>query len=188
MTKAMPPSESPCTRRRNVVLLGFMGTGKTTVGRALARRLKAKFVDMDAVLESRAGKPISRIFAEDGEPAFRAMERALVRELSRSRGLVIAAGGGVVLNPLNVRDFRRSGLVVCLSASPEIIYKRTHRQRHRPLLESGDKLRRIVRLLALRRPFYDAIPHQIDTSTLSPTAVVRRILALYQNADAGKCR
>jgi shikimate kinase len=160
--------------------MGFMGTGKTSVGKRLAAALNLEFVDMDGIIEERAGKPISRIFGEEGEPHFRQLERALVRELSARRGLVIACGGGVVLNPDNVRDYSQSGLVVCLTATVEAIYQRTARATHRPLLEQEDRFQRIVDLLEKRRALYAAIPHQIDTNRLTPAQVADAILKLYR--------
>jgi shikimate kinase len=164
---------------RNIVLVGFMGTGKTAVGKALAARLGLTFVDMDAVIEQRAGKPITRLFAEDGEPAFRAMERQLVQELAGQHGLVIAAGGGIVLNPDNIRDFSGSGLVVCLQAAPETILRRVASETHRPLLPQRDKLERIRALLKARRPLYEAIPCRMDTTGFGVDEVADRIAALY---------
>ena len=169
--------------RRNIVLCGFMGTGKTTVGRILAERLGLAFVDMDQLIEARAAKPISRIFAEEGEPHFRALERALARELSARTGQVIATGGGIVLNPDNLSDFGRHGLVVCLTATPETILQRTARERHRPLLEQADKRQRIVDLLERRRALYAAIPRQIATDTLTPAEIADRILAAYKTPE-----
>lgn len=167
------------TEHRNIVLMGFMGTGKTSVGKRLASALGMEFVDMDHVIEARAGKPISRIFAEDGEPRFRQMERELTVELSARSGLVIGCGGGVVLNPDNVRDYQRTGLLVCLTASPETIFQRTARAHHRPLLEEKDRFQRIVELLAKRKALYEAIPHRIDTEHLSPKDVADAIVQLY---------
>lgn len=172
--------------QRNIVLMGFMGTGKTTVGKKLAARLGLKFVDMDHIIESRAGKAISRIFAEDGEPHFRELERVLAAELSAREGLVVGCGGGVVLNSDNVRSFSRTGLVVCLTAPAEVIFKRTASASHRPLLEQQDRLQRIVDLLEKRRALYAAIPHQIDTGTLSADQVVDAILPLYVAKDGAR--
>ena len=168
------PTESPS----NIVLMGFMGTGKSTVGRTLARRLGMQFLDMDTIIEERAGKPIPRIFAEDGEPHFRAMERALSQELSKRSGLVIACGGGVVLNPENIRDYSRTGLVVCLTATPEVIFKRTAKDRNRPLLEEQDRMKRILELLEKRKTMYAAIPHQVDTTTPTADQVAELIMKL----------
>ncbi len=162
----------------NIILTGFMGTGKSTVGRLLAARLQRAFVDMDAVIEQREGRKISAIFAEEGEPAFRAMERKLVGELSAQENLIIATGGGVVLNPDNLRDFSATGWVVCLSAPPEVILRRVASETHRPLLEEQDKAARITRLLESRRALYAAIPHQVDTTNLSPEQAATRIMEL----------
>lgn len=161
--------------RKNIVLLGFMGTGKTTVGTILAERLRMTFVDMDRVIEEKTGKTVSRIFAEDGEPHFRVLERDLVKELSAKRGLVIGAGGGVVLNADNVTDFDRSGLVVCLTAEPAAILRRTSGDGSRPLLEGGEKADKILRLLESRRSLYAAIPRRVDTSGLTPAEVAGKI-------------
>ena len=160
--------------------MGFMGTGKSTVGKKLAARLGMTFFDMDTLIEQRAGKPIPRIFAEDGEPHFRAIERTLAWELSQQRGLVVACGGGVVLNPDNVRDYNETGLVVCLHATPETIFQRTSKARNRPLLEEQDRMKRILELLEKRRHFYAAIPHQVDTTTLPAEQVVDSILKMIR--------
>jgi shikimate kinase len=139
-----------------------------------------EFIDMDHMIETRAGKPITRIFAEEGEPHFRHMERELTMELSARQGLVIGCGGGVVLNPDNIRDYQGTGLVVCLTASPDTIFKRTAKANHRPLLEEQDRLQRIRELLEKRRALYGSIPHQIDTDSQSPSQIVTTILALYK--------
>jgi dihydroorotase len=165
---------------QNIVLMGFMGTGKSTVGKKLAARLGMTFLDMDTLIEERAGKPIPKIFEEDGEPHFRALERTLTRELSQRNGLVIACGGGVVLNPDNIRDYSQTGLVVCLTATPETILKRTSRAKNRPLLEEPDRLKRILDLLEQRRHLYAAIPHQINTTTLPTGRVVEAVLKMIR--------
>jgi shikimate kinase len=169
--------------RRNIVLVGFMGTGKTTVGRRLAARLGMSFADMDDILVQRQGRTIPQIFEQDGEAAFRAMERALVGELAAPRGQVIGTGGGIVLDPRNLRDFASGGRVVCLSLPPEIILERLAQDRSRPLLAGGDKARKIRRALADRQSLYDAIPLQIDRSDLDVEQTVDRILALVGLAD-----
>ena len=165
--------------KRNIVLIGFMGTGKTVTGRALAERTGMELVDMDSIIEERAGKPISSIFGDDGEAAFRKMERELAHELSQREGLIISTGGGVVLNPDNLADFRKSGRVVCLSASPATIFQRLENDTTRPLL-SGDKKEQIGALLKKRQPLYDAIEHQIDGDRLDPEGRANEILRLYE--------
>jgi len=164
--------------KQNIVLVGFMGTGKTVTGRVLARRTGMELVDMDSIIEERQGKTIPEIFAQDGEPAFRAMERELAKELSKRSGLIISTGGGIVLNPDNIADFAKTGLVVCLKASPETVFQRLEKDTNRPLL-SGDKKGQISTLLAKRKPLYDAIAHGIDTDGLTDEQTADPILKLY---------
>ena len=161
---------------KNIVIFGFMGTGKTAVARRLGERLNRPVVEMDELIEEREGMGISRIFAERGEDYFRKRERALVRELARDRGKIIATGGGVVLDPDNIRDLAREGIPVCLTARPEVILNRVSGESHRPLLEGDDRERTVKMMLEVRRPHYDRIPRQIDTSDLSVEEVVERIL------------
>ncbi len=168
---------------RNIVLTGFMGTGKTAIGMALADRLERPFLDMDEEIVNRAGKPIPRIFADDGEPFFRELERQVVIDLSAEPGQVIAAGGGVVLNPANIADFSATGLVVCLTATPETILERVKDDTNRPLLDAPDKLARIRELLEARRAYYDAIPVQIPTDNRMVDAIVDAILTRYNVGD-----
>ena len=168
------------TARPNLALVGFMATGKSTVGHRLAKRLTLRFLDLDARIERRAGKPIARIFAEDGEPAFRALERAAAAELRRPAGLVIATGGGIVLNPDNLRHLAQGGLVVCLTARATTVLRRTAGDTTRPLLQHANPLARIRALLRQRRPLYAAIPHRVATDALTPAAVCERIAKLYE--------
>ncbi|HMP75963.1 MAG TPA: shikimate kinase [Kiritimatiellia bacterium] len=162
----------------NIILVGFMGTGKSVTGRALAVRLGREFLDMDTLIENREGRTIPEIFAASGEPHFRSLERALVRELAAKQNLVVAPGGGIVLNPDNIRDFAATGHVVCLRASPEMILSRVGHDTNRPLLQTDDKLGRIRELLAKRQALYDAIPLQVETDGKSADQVADEILAL----------
>ena len=165
---------------RNLVLVGFMGTGKSAVGRRVAALAQAPFLEMDAELERRAGKSIARIFAEDGEPAFRDMESRLAEEWGRKRGAVISCGGGVVLREANLRALGANGLVACLTARPGVILARTARSKKRPLLAGEDPERKIRELLAARAPFYAAIPVQIDTSDRGPEELAAQLLARWK--------
>lgn len=165
-------------KKRNIILVGFMGTGKTVTGRVLAERTGMELVDMDSLIEKRQGKTIPEIFSNDGEPAFRAMERELVKELSKCRGLIVSSGGGIVLNPENIADFEKTSFVVCLTASPETIFKRVEKDTARPLL-SGDKKEQIEKLLARRKPLYEAIKHRVDTDGLTDKQTADQILELY---------
>lgn len=169
----------------NIILVGFMGTGKTTVGKILAQQLNKKFVDMDAVLEERAGKAISLIFSEDGEPCFRNMERSLVQELAGMKNQVIAAGGGIVINPDNITDFNRTGRLICLLASENEIMRRVAVSDDRPLLEKGDKLQNIRNLMEKRRSLYESIPDRVNTTGLAPREVAE-VIMLMLNAEGGR--
>ena len=166
--------------RGNLVLLGFMGTGKSAVGRRVAALAGASFFEMDAELEQRAGKPISRIFSEDGEPAFRAMESRLAEEGGRKEGAVISCGGGVVLRGENLRALETNGLLVCLTARPEVLLERTARSKKRPLLAGEDPEKKIRDLLAARAPAYAKIPVQIDTSDASLDELAAHLLDLWK--------
>jgi 3-dehydroquinate synthase len=164
----------------NLIITGFMGTGKTAVGREVARRLGRPFVDMDSEIEERAGKPIAEVFAQDGETAFRHMEAALCQALSTRDGLVIATGGGALVAPQNRALMMDSGRVICLDAPPEEILRRVRRHRNRPLLDVDDPRAEIKRLLAARREAYAAIPWHVDTIHLSVAEVAKRVMALGQ--------
>ena len=168
---------------RNLVLVGFMGTGKSAVGRRVAALAAAPFLDMDAELERRAGKSIARIFAEDGEPAFRDQEARLAEEWGRKQGAVISCGGGVVLRAANLRALGANGLLVCLTARPEVILARTAHSKKRPLLAGEEPERKIRDLLAARAPYYAAIPVQIDTSDLGPEELAAQVLARWKQPD-----
>lgn len=162
----------------NIVLVGFMGTGKTTVGKILAQQLNMTFLDMDHIIEQRENRSIPDIFREDGEPHFRLLEKALAGELSKLNGLVIATGGGIVLDPENIQDYSKTGMVICLKCEPETILERVERDENRPLLSGEDKRSKIVSLLDSRRSAYDAIPCRIDTTNLTPEQVAEKIIAL----------
>jgi len=162
--------------RHNVVLIGFMGTGKTAVGRALAARLGLAFVDTDAVVEERAGRPVARIFAEDGEERFRRLESEAVASAGDREGAVIATGGGVVLRPENMARLRRRGMVVALRAAPEAIVARVGAGADRPLLGDHPE-ERVRRLLEERGPLYQDADLVVDTSNLSADEIARCIEA-----------
>lgn len=169
-------------RNSNIVLVGPMGAGKSSTGRALAAKLGRPFVDLDAVIEEREGKPIPRIFAEQGEPYFRTVETAVVREYAAREGLVIAAGGGVVVRPENIEALQASGTIYCLRASARQILDRVGHETHRPLLQGGDKLEKIQGLLDKREALYGAIPNQVPTDGQTPEQVADRIVALLEAA------
>lgn len=166
--------------RQNIVITGFMGTGKTTVGRLLAARLGRRFVDMDALLVERFGKPIAAVFAEEGEQTFRAAEAALCVELAAEQDLVIGAGGGALLNESSRAALASSGVLVCLTASEDEILRRLAAATDRPLLDAQseeERRSRVHALLRARRAAYGAIPYQINTDGLVPDAVAARVEA-----------
>lgn len=172
---------------KNIVLTGFMGTGKTTIGRLLAERLGRAFVDMDEQIEARFDKPIARIFAEDGEPAFRVAEAQLCAAYARQPGLVISTGGGALVNPANRHALAESGLLICLTATVDTILGRVSQNSDRPLLaaDRDDLRKRIRNLLHERRHAYAAIAHQVDTSSRSPDQIVDELLnTLRADAEA----
>lgn len=172
----------------NVILTGFMGTGKTVVGREVSRQLDLPFVDMDAEIEARAGKPIPRIFREDGEGTFREIETALCEELGsihdrraeRPEGVVIATGGGALVDRENRAWMNKIGTVICLDANPDEILRRLGDDEDRPLLDVDNPRAEIERLLETRRETYAATPWHIDTTGLSVGQVARRVTELVE--------
>ncbi|WP_027357230.1 shikimate kinase [Desulfofundulus thermocisternus] len=166
---------------KNIVLIGFMGTGKSAVGRRLAARLGREFVDTDEEIERVTGKTIAQIFARDGEIRFRSEEALVVKKIAARENLVVATGGGVVLNPENVRALQKNGVLIGLKAAPEIIYRRVKRKRNRPLLNvPGDVLERIKTLLAERAGAYAVAEFTVDTGGLTVDGVVERIVAYLE--------
>jgi len=167
---------------RNIALCGFMGTGKSSVGRLVAEQLRFAFLDTDTVIEARAGKNISQIFEEQGEPAFRDLEKRIVKELGSRDRTVISVGGGLVVDPENLASLKEHALVVCLWASPETIWLRVKNQNHRPLLKEGDPLENIRRLLTERGPFYKQANVLLSTELRSPREVAQQVLHQFRIA------
>ena len=167
-------------RWRNIVITGFMGSGTTSVGQEIARLLDWEFLDMDAIIEQRAGKSIAEIFAQEGEPVFREMEAALCRELAARSRVVIATGGGALVAEANREVMARRGLVVCLTCAPGELWRRLEAATDRPMLYTADRRARIESLLAQRTPAYARITHQIDTTAQSVKDAAWQILKLWQ--------
>ncbi len=165
---------------KNVILLGFMGTGKSCVAKAAAELLGYDLVCVDDEIGKREGMAISEIFSAKGEPYFREAERAVIKELSHRENIVIDAGGGAVLDSGNLDNLRRNGLLVCLNARPETILNRVAGNSDRPLLNVSDPLKRINELLAKRAPYYAVIENQIDTDGKSVVEVTDEVTALYR--------
>ncbi len=166
----------------NISLIGFMGTGKTSAGKLLAKKLRMQYVDTDKVIEKKAGMRVPEIFSNFGEPYFRELEAKAVKEVSEKNNQVISCGGGVVLREENTRNLKRRGPVVCLTASPETIYARIKHETHRPLLNVPDPEKRIRELLEMRAPFYAKADYVIDTTELSVEQVVEKIIELTKTA------
>jgi len=152
------------TRHRNLILIGFMGTGKTTIGKRVARSLGYRFVDTDRLIAKRAGKTIPQIFEEDGEEAFRRIETEVLRSCADESRQVISTGGGAVTRPENREILKSAGYVVWLKADPDSIYERVKRSRNRPLLQTPDPRATIAELLAQRAALYEATQHLTVTT------------------------
>src|SRR5512139_4154271 len=145
----------------NLILTGFMGTGKTTVGQAIAQRLGRQFIDTDQWIEERAGKSVAAIFAEEGEDCFRAREAEACEALSEPRGLIIATGGGTLGPQKNREAMQRGGCVICLWAEPDSILSRLKEKTDRPLLASADRAAKVRDLLKNREEVYCSFAWQI---------------------------
>lgn len=177
----MPADPAATSDEANIVLTGFMGTGKSTVGRLVAERLGRRFVDTDALIESRHG-PIPRLFAEHGEDHFRRLEREVAAELAATSGLVVATGGRTMLDPANQASLGASGTVVCLAASVEqLVLRLQDEAEDRPLLQGDDPAGRITGLLAEREAGYARFP-QVVTDGRTPDEVARAVIALVADA------
>ena len=167
--------------RQNIILTGFMATGKTTVGKLLAEQLGYEFVDTDELIVQRSGMTVAQIFREKGEAAFRKMESELARELGGKEGMVVSTGGRLMLDPSNAAALSRRGRVFCLVATPEEIQDRVSKDKgvKRPLLEAPDPLQRIVGLLQQREDDYGRFP-QMVTSEKTPDEVTLNLMGIFQ--------
>ena len=164
--------------KSNIVLIGFMGTGKTAVGLVLSQRLNRPLIEVDETIEKIAGKTIPDIFQDDGEIHFRELEIEAIRMAAKGEKQVIACGGGAVLNTINIDRLRATGVIINLVAGPEIILQRTSGENgSRPLLNTAQPLERIKKLQKFRKPFYDrAAEISINTSKLGIDAAADKII------------
>ena len=167
--------------KKNIVITGFMGTGKSVAAKELARKLKMEFIDMDKIIEERQGMSIADIFAGYGEKYFRAQENKLVKELSQKENMVIATGGGTLLSSDNARILGLRGQIICLYADSQTIYNRVKRKNNRPLLKRKNVLNEINRLLEERKKIYGNIKWKIDTTNLNIQEVTDKIIALLKS-------
>lgn len=163
--------------KQSIFLVGPMGAGKSTSGRLLARTLGLTFIDSDKVIEERTGASIPLIFELEGEAGFRARERAVIDDLTREAGIVLATGGGAILAPENREVLRTRGKVVYLHASVDHQMERTAHDRNRPLLQTPDRRGKLEELMKVREPLYRETAHLVvETDGLAPKTVVQRIV------------
>lgn len=161
---------------RKIFLVGPMGAGKTTIGKRLAKALKLRFIDADHELERRTGATIALIFDIEGEAGFRQREQKLLDELTQLDGIVLATGGGAVLNAETRSALASRGFAVYLYATPEELIARTRNDTHRPLLQAPDRAERLRAIVAQRHPLYEEVAHfKVDTGALSVGEIVTRI-------------
>lgn len=168
----------------NIILIGFMGTGKTAIGRIVARMLNFQFVDTDEMIEETTGLTINQIFRKHGEIRFRSEEELVVKKLAARQNLVIATGGGVVLNQENVRLLKDHGFFVLLTAEPNVILERVSRRNTRPLLAKGKNLETIISLYNERYKFYQACTDfSVDTSFISLEESSEKIVHAFRESE-----
>jgi 3-dehydroquinate synthase len=171
------------TPQANIFLVGLMGSGKTTMGRALAKRLNLRFVDADHELESRTGASITLIFEIEGEASFRQREADVISDLTQQQGIVLATGGGAILNQESRRSLRERGTVVYLRASVGSLVQRTSHDRQRPLLQTADPRARIEELMRQRAPLYEEVAHiTVETGRPNVKSVVQNILVQLEQS------
>ena len=164
---------------KNIVLIGFMGCGKTEVGKILADKLGYTFIDTDSIIENEMGKSIAEIFHEYGEEHFRGLEARLVKELSGMRRCVISTGGGMVIHRENLLRLKKDGFMIWLKASPETIYGRVKSEYRRPLLRVENPLQEINKLLGIREPLYAEADITIETDGIDVEKIVAIIADAY---------
>ena len=160
---------------KNIILTGFMGVGKTSVGTRLARDLGFAFVDTDELIEADQKVTITEIFSTFGEPYFRDVETRVIGQVLAGENQVVSTGGGAVLRDQNRALFKSRGITICLTARPDVVYDRIRHETHRPLLQVPDPLGKVRDLLAAREPFYRQADLVIDTSELTVDEVINEI-------------
>lgn len=179
MPSSVPQTCKPCPEHGNIFLVGLMGAGKTSVGRMLARRLNKDFFDADAEVERTTGVKIPVIFEIEGEAGFRVREEKMIEQLTAMNGIVLATGGGAVLSAFNREYLKSRGRVIYLRASPEDLWRRTRRDRSRPLLQTPDPLGKLRALHEQRDPLYrDVADLIVDTGSQSVSHLTSRIQQL----------
>jgi len=173
--------------RSNIYLVGMMGAGKTTLGKALAHRMGHEFLDTDRLLVERTGVPVATIFEIEGEAGFRRRESGVLAEVARREGCVVATGGGIVLSEDNRRAMRESGTVVYLRARLENLWERTRHDTTRPLLATANPRATLESLLEEREPLYREAAHVVvDTGSQSSSTLVNRVLSALREREPGE--
>jgi len=167
---------------RNVVLVGFMGTGKTRLAKILSEKLNMKYISTDGLIEEREKTTIADIFSAKGEAYFRKIEKQVIKDVSCVENAVIDTGGGAVMDSENLKNLKKNGVVVCLRTEPRIILERTKKYAHRPLLNVADPLEKIKKLLEIRKPFYEQADHHLNTSAMSAEEAAIAIQGIIKNA------
>lgn len=181
---AEPPAPQPGQRCANIFLVGLMGAGKTTIGRLLARHRHCEFIDSDHEIERRCGVSIPTIFEIEGEAGFRKREACVIDELTRRQGVILATGGGAILDPLNRENLKSRGTVVYLRCHPEELYLRTRHDRNRPLLQTEDPLAKLQALFAQRHPLYmETADVVLESGRQSVHCLVRKLEAALDLTD-----
>ena len=166
--------------KKNIIITGFMGTGKTVVAIKLASKLGMKFIDMDQLIEERQEMSIADIFVRYGEKYFREQENKLVQELSQKENMVIATGGGTFLNLDNSKILNQEGQIICLHADSQTIYNRLKENNNRPLVKGKNVLNKINYLLEKRKQIYDNFEDKVDTTDLTIQEVVDNIINILK--------
>ena len=161
---------------KNIVLTGFMGTGKTEVGRELSRILGWRLIDVDDEIVKAQNMSINEIFGKFGEPSFREMETEMIRKVSQNKNVIISTGGGAVLRQQNMDILRENGVIICLGATPETVLERTSTNSERPLLRVEDPLCKIRELMEFRKPFYEKADITVSTERKTPLNIAEEIL------------
>ena len=165
-------------KTKNIILIGFMGSGKTTIAAKLSHLLKMQYVSTDDLIEKKEKATINEIFTKGGEDYFRDVESVVVREACAMENVVIDMGGGVVLRDENWVNMKSSGVVICLTAGEDVLLERTKKYKHRPLLNVDDPIQKVRSLLAKRAPFYAKADHCVDTGKLTIKQVLDRIVEI----------
>lgn len=168
-------------QKNNLVLIGFMSVGKTTIGHRIAQVLNKRFIDTDKEIEEALGITIKEIFREKGEKYFREIEGQVIQRVAGYENCVISTGGGVVLNKSNLDFLKKNGIIVCLTAPAEVIYERVKNNNDRPLLAQEDPYNRIQQMLKDREALYQCADFYVDTSVLTVDEAVEKIIRYANN-------